>query len=53
MFNAAADALRALARWDTDLAQRVIAEDHEIDSLRAAIEETAARHTPGATTGRA
>ncbi|MFO7170824.1 MAG: phosphate signaling complex protein PhoU [Chloroflexota bacterium] len=51
--HAAADALRALARWDTDLAQRVIAEDHEIDSLRAAIEESIleviARQQPVAT----
>lgn len=37
--HAAADALKALDRWDADLAQRVIAEDHEIDTARTQIEE--------------
>lgn len=34
-----ADALKALDRWDTDLAQRVIADDREIDAARTTIEE--------------
>jgi len=34
-----ADAMRALARWDTDLAHQVIAADQEIDASRTAIEE--------------
>lgn len=37
--HAVADALKALDRWDADLAQRVIAEDHEIDAARTQIEE--------------
>ncbi|MEN9933612.1 MAG: hypothetical protein RLZZ387_191 [Chloroflexota bacterium] len=34
-----ADAMKALGRWDTDLAQRVIAGDREVDTLRTSIEE--------------
>ena len=34
-----ADAMRALARWDTALARQVIAGDQEIDTARTAIEE--------------
>jgi phosphate transport system protein len=34
-----AGALRALDRWDTDLAQRVILDDREIDAARTAIED--------------
>jgi phosphate transport system protein len=34
-----ADAMRALARWDTELARKVIAGDAEIDSARSSIEE--------------
>jgi phosphate transport system protein len=37
--HALADAMRALATWDTDLAQRVVAGDHEIDTARTEIEE--------------
>jgi phosphate transport system protein len=34
-----ADAMRALARWDTSLARQVIAGDEEIDTARSSIEE--------------
>ena len=34
-----ADAMRALARWDTELARQVIAGDAEIDDARSSIEE--------------
>jgi phosphate transport system protein len=37
--HALADSLKALDRWDTDLAQRVIADDREIDGIRTALEE--------------
>lgn len=37
--HAVADALKALDRWDTDLAQRVVADDREIDAIRTSIEE--------------
>ena len=33
------DAMRALARWDTELARQVIAGDQEIDTARSSIEE--------------
>lgn len=34
-----ADALKALDRWDIDLAQRVIVDDREVDTMRTRIEE--------------
>lgn len=34
-----ADALKALDRWDIDLAQRVIADDREVDVMRTRLEE--------------
>jgi phosphate transport system protein len=37
--HAVADALKALDRWDTDLAQRVVADDREIDAIRTTIDE--------------
>lgn len=37
--HALAHAMRALETWDTDLAQRVVREDAEIDAARTAIEE--------------
>ena len=37
--HALADAMRALASWDTSLARRVIAGDQEIDEARNSIEE--------------
>lgn len=51
--HALADAMQALANWDTDLAQRVIAGDREIDQARSTIEEAVlelmARQQPVAT----
>lgn len=37
--HALANAMNALATWDTSLAQRVIAEDSYIDAARTALEE--------------
>jgi len=37
--HALADAMRALAKWDTDLAQQVVVGDKEIDAARTEIEE--------------
>ena len=37
--HALADAMRALAKWDTDLAQQVVIGDKEIDAARTEIEE--------------
>ncbi|HWQ11572.1 MAG TPA: phosphate signaling complex protein PhoU [Roseiflexaceae bacterium] len=37
--HAVADALRALDRWDTELAQSVVAADREIDTMRTTIDE--------------
>jgi phosphate transport system protein len=38
--HALADAMRALASWDTDIARNVITSDHAIDAARTTIEES-------------